>query len=89
MKPVEFQGQDLILAAPIGHDNHAEGAVKIGGLPVRRDVFDGGTPYMESYWRPSDEDMIRLAAGAHIRLVIIGRGHPPVKVEVADCVELP
>lgn len=37
-----------------------------------------------SYWRPDDEERARLAAGAPVRLAVVGRAHPPVRVETGD-----
>jgi len=84
MKPVEFEGQDIVLGPPPGTPRG-----ECGGLPIRRvreGVFGG---HMESYWKPSAEDLAALNAGAHVRLAVHGGAHPPVWIDVDHCVELP
>jgi hypothetical protein len=48
------------------------------------DVRDeAGQPFMESMWRPSAEEIARLAAGACILLGVRGTVHPVVYMAVA------
>ena len=54
------------------------------GLTIRDIVYDDGTQAMQSAWTPTPAELERLNAGANIILTVLGTGHPPVKVEVAD-----
>lgn len=76
MKPVEFEQQDIILGPPPDMERGT-----CGGLPIRRLTNDIG-PTMESYWKPSAEDLKMLNEGGHVRLNVYGHGHPPVWVDV-------
>lgn len=72
MKPVEFEQQDILLGPPKGSERGTCGA-----LPIQ---FVDGT--MQSYWKPSPEDLKTLNEGGHVRLCVHGNGHPPVWVDV-------
>lgn len=58
------------------------------GLPVRDVVIDcnpgGRVPAMETVWLPTPDELERLAAGASIKLIILGTQHPPVMMEVGQ-----
>lgn len=59
------------------------------GLPVRDETVDcgeklGQQPAMRSAWFPTPAEIEALAAGAPIYLVVLGRGHPPVWLEVGE-----
>ena len=66
------------------------------GLPVRDVVIDchpdGRVPAMETVWLPTPAELERLAAGASIKLIVLGTQHPPVMMEVGpapDALECP
>jgi hypothetical protein len=42
---------------------------------------------MVSEWQPTAEEREAIAAGAPVRLMILGRVHPPVLVDVGERVE--
>lgn len=63
------------LGAPVSWDEKRDG--KCGVLPCHTD----GRQYM-SWWRPSAEDIANMVAGYPIRLVVVGRFHPPVSLDV-------
>ena len=44
----------------------------------------GELPVMKSVWVPSPEERAAIAAGGNIVLLIVGVGHPPVQVTLAD-----
>lgn len=44
----------------------------------------GEIPVMKSVWVPSPLERAAIAAGANIALLIVGVGHPPVDVLLAD-----
>ncbi len=46
-------------------------------LAIRDEVIDG-VNYMTSLWEPSPAELAMLAGGGHVRLTILGSGHPPV-----------
>lgn len=83
MKPVEFEGQNVLLSPPAGSPRGTCGA-----LPVLR-LDDAGVVWI-SIWRPSSEDLAALNAGGHVRLAVHGASHPPVWIDaIAGVVELP
>lgn len=58
------------------------------GLPLRDVLINCSvngpeTPAMVTAWKPTEEDLVRLNAGEHFHLRILGTQHPPVMVEVA------
>jgi hypothetical protein len=58
-------------------------------LHIRDDKIDcgpplGKQPVMVSEWQPSAEEREAIAAGAPIRLMILGTVHPPVMVVVGE-----
>lgn len=80
MKPVEFEGQTIILGPPPGTPRG-----ECGALPVAR--TDSG---FVSVWKPDPGDLAILNAGGHVRLAVQGGAHPPVRLDVVDGVkELP
>lgn len=50
-------------------------------LPALHQVWDG-VPMITSWWRPTLKERLAIAAGALIRLTVIGNTTPPVVVEV-------
>lgn len=43
-----------------------------------------GTPVILSYWKPTEQELIELVAGGHVRLGIVGNAMPPVMVSVVN-----
>ena len=58
-------------------------AGKCESLRVRVGTLPDGQPAIQSFWQPSEEDIASILAGQPIMLTILGRGMPPVCVEVA------
>ena len=54
---------------------------KCVGLAIR-DGVEGGLHTMTSAWLPNADELERLNAGAPVYLVVVGAGHPPVRLEV-------
>lgn len=53
-------------------------------LPVRRAQYEDGTPVVQSFWKPSPEELKMLNEGKPILLSIWGETHAPVSMEVVD-----
>ena len=51
-------------------------------LPITRIQYSDGTPAVASYWRPTPAELALLAAGAAVRLVVLGTTHPPLMLGV-------
>lgn len=83
MKPVEFEGQTVLLGPPKESQRGTCGA-----LPVRiaPDTIWGRS--FVSYWRPAPEELEILNAGGHVRLTVQSL-HPPVWIDAEKVVELP
>jgi hypothetical protein len=78
MEIERISGANVLLGAPEGWDAAREGT-EIVGLPALR--TEKG--YV-SQWRPTAEEIERLAAGAPILLSVLGCSHPPVAIGVGD-----
>lgn len=48
-------------------------------LAVRDEVI-AGINHMTSLWEPTPAELAQLNAGGHVRLTILGNGHPPVMI---------
>jgi len=76
MKPVLFEGHDVVLGAPKGWDAEKEG--ECVGLPIMR---EGGACI--SCWELTDEERKAIANGGHLWLsVFSGETQPPVMMAV-------
>lgn len=49
-------------------------------LAILDEIVDG-SPQMTSVWEPTPKELADLNAGGAVRLTIIGKHHPPVKLE--------
>lgn len=79
MRPVEFEGQSLVMGPPTGTPQG-----KCGGLPMKigkSNTWPGAYTYT-SYFKPSPEELAALNEGACVELCIHGLQHPPVAVNV-------
>lgn len=76
MRPVLFEGHDVVLGAPEGWDEKTHGPCD--GLPIMR---ENGSCI--SMWQLTNKERAAIAAGAHVRLhVVSGATQPPVMLEV-------
>lgn len=57
----------------------AEGQDEYHALAIRDEVICG-TNHMTSLWEPTPAELAQLNAGGHVRLTILGTGHPPVMI---------
>ena len=77
MNPVPNVHTNLTLMLP--------GGTKENDLPVEvQQDTERGAPVMVSVWELTDDERAAIACGAHIRLGIWGKGHPPVSLRVSD-----
>jgi hypothetical protein len=79
MTSAEFHGAKVLNAPPEWDSEKAECAP----LYVEFTMV-GPIPVMKSVWVPSPEERAAIAAGANIALLIVGTGHPPVNLSLAD-----
>ena len=77
MKPVIHPSTNDVLAAPPGAS-----VDEFQHLPITRVRFSNGAPAVWSYWQPSEQERALIAAGAPVRLSIIGMTHPPLHLGV-------
>lgn len=80
MRAIHIDGATRTLGAPHKWKPGDDGACL--GLPIRDAQLPSGQPCMISAWRPTREELERLAQGASIELCVIGSGHPPVALSV-------
>lgn len=81
MQPTKIEGHTNVLGAPPNWDETKHGSC--GALPVRVSDFQG-LMSMTSAWRPTEEELARLNAGAPVHLTVVSGSHPPVIVAVAS-----
>lgn len=53
-------------------------------LPICEEKDNEGNPLMRTAWEPTPEEMIKIAMGAKIEILIMGTQHPPISVLVGD-----
>lgn len=53
-----------------------------GALPVRRAQYENGIPVVQSFWRPTEDELKLLNAGRPVVLSIWGETHAPICMEV-------
>ena len=83
MDPVQFKGQEIVLQAPAAWD---QSDTQCTPLAVKRSEVNG-LPALSSYWKPTPNELLMIANGAHIKFTIVGRGLPPIMLEVERCEE--
>lgn len=74
MKPRRTPDSNQVFRLPGGTEDN--------DLWVRLTVDQHDDDVIESVWQPNDLERRMLAEGAHVRLVVWGRAHPPVAVGV-------
>lgn len=74
----QHPSNNRVLGAPNGWDQQQ---IECGALPITQ-VSVEGTTAMVSFWRPSDDELKALNAGASLRLWVYGTAHPPVALDV-------
>lgn len=78
MTPVMHSTNNRIIGAPADWD-HSK--VACPGLPVTdREMF--GHRVMVSFWKPTEEEIEALKAGAMVALSVVGTVHPPVGMHI-------
>lgn len=79
--PVRIRNCTRVLGAPQGWTPDTSGPCC--SLPIRDEV-QGDLPVMISSWEPTPAELTAIAAGATIKLRIVGTGHPPVMLYVEE-----
>jgi hypothetical protein len=51
-------------------------------LPIRRAQLEDGIPVVQSFWRPTPQELKMLNSGAPVVLSIFGHTHAPVTMQV-------
>ncbi len=81
MKPILFEGHDIVLGAPEGWDAAKHG--ECVGLPIMRDKG-----VCTSLWEASPDERAAIASGANIWLKVTnGQTQPPVALLVGRPVD--
>lgn len=71
-----------VLTAETNATFELEGGTRDNDLPLRRAVDESGHPVLESLWEPTEDERQAIQNGALVRLVVWGRGTPPVAIGV-------
>lgn len=79
MEIQRIEGATRVLGKPQSWDD--EKGVECGSLPIL-DIEVVGKNAMVSAWKPTDEELGKLVAGAPLHLIVYGTAHPPVMLSV-------
>jgi len=77
MRATQHKSSNAVLGAP-----HGASVEECRPLPINRLEYADGTPAVASYWQPDVEQLALLAQGKPVRLIVLGRTHPPLSVGV-------
>lgn len=77
MNFTQHQSNNDVLAAPPGMT-----VEQCRPLPITRFVYDDGTPGTASYWKPTPQEIAMIVQGCAVRVMTIGRTHPPLSLGV-------
>lgn len=83
MQPIQHRSNNDVLRAPLGVP-----VEECRPLAITRVKYGDGSHGVWSYWQPSEAERAAIAAGAAVRLEVVGGTHPPLWVGV-DRVERP
>jgi hypothetical protein len=78
MNKHQHPSNNAVLGAPAGWDQNE---LPCGALPITRTECEG-QPAIVSYWKPSANELARLAEGGSVALWVIGHTMPPVSLMV-------
>lgn len=78
MNKHQHPSNNAVLGAPQGWD---QGALPCSALPITRSDVDGFA-CVNSYWRPTAEELAVLNDGGSVVLSVLGTTMPPVAVSV-------
>ncbi len=76
MNFIQHQECNGVLGAPPGISIE-----RVRPLPVKRALYEDGTPTIISYWKPSEEDLKILNSGGCVALNVLGQTMYPVFME--------
>jgi hypothetical protein len=77
MHPTQHPTNNDVLRAPAGASIE-----ECRPLAITRVQYTDGTPGVWSYWQPTEAERAAIAAGASVRLTVIGATHPPLWIGV-------
>lgn len=77
MRRAQHPSNNAVLGAPPGMSHE-----QCTPLPITRVQYACGTPGVWSYWQPTAAERDAIAAGAAVRLGVLGVTHPPVHLGV-------
>lgn len=80
MIPAVISGHKTTATAPKDWNDDAG---KCAALPIRLER-EGDLLFMRSAWQPTDDEVAKLLAGAHVELGISAPTHPVVQLGVGD-----
>jgi hypothetical protein len=77
MRPTQHPTNNAVLRAPPGSTLD-----ECKPLAITRVRYADGLPGVWSYWTPTADERAAIAAGAPVRLGVLGETHPPVHIGV-------
>lgn len=77
MNRIQHPSNNAVLGAPPGTPID-----ECSALPITRVRYADGTDAVVSYWEPTHQELLLMATGAPIRLIVLGTTHAPLKLGV-------
>lgn len=77
MTPVQHPTNNMVFTKPPGLTDE-----ECAPLTVTRIEYLEGVPGIVSFWKPTPEELVLIAAGALVQLTVLGDGMPPVILEI-------
>jgi hypothetical protein len=77
MNKTQHPSNNAVLGAPPGMSRE-----ECGALPITRIEYSDGTQAVASFWTPSEAELQLLNSGKPVRLVVLGKTHPPLSLGV-------
>ena len=78
MQVVQHASSNAVLAAPPGAT-----VEECRPAPITRCLYGNGTHSVATYWEPTAEERAAIAAGALIRVEVLGMTMPPMNLGTA------
>jgi hypothetical protein len=65
-------------------ENATEAGLKCDSLRVAVGKFEPGFPFIQSFWKPTPEELALLNANGYVTLFVISNQTPPVYIGVCE-----
>lgn len=77
MRLTQHHSSNAVLSAPAGMS-----VEECRPAAITRIAYSDGTPAVATYWEPSDDERKLIAAGAMVRVEVMGQTMPPMLMTI-------